>query len=673
MSRFKRSIQNTPQDQQSKKNAKRSSFAQKMKEKGATSSRPVESEPSSPHVPVAPKSWGLNMNEMDKDGVVLLSDHLSDAKNPKNSWLFFSCPKCQESSHPLAVCDSGNFWCASCGYHGNSNLHPSKYRGTWLLVWREYLTNPSLSRETPDYLSYIKDNYPGSLAHTWKKDKGWFKSWHAWCVNDKKELVDAFIYESDNDEWFRMPFVKSCPFGWGDVFGSKVVFTTNIKDMMVLVDSGVESVCALPPGLSAQLPSDPVWQFMELIEGKIKDMNEIVFATPPDSQSRQLEDELGRRMDRERCYRVRWHTDDFNDVGHSDEEKDIESAFLAHGADGVKMMVDIAQPFPVIGIHELNDINDRFEELYEHGLVPGERTGWPGFDTHYTVKTGQWTAVTGIPGHGKSSVLDALLVNLAQMHGWRFGLFSPENQPIERHFASLMEKTLKKPFSEGPTPRITPEEKNQTKRWLNDKFKIILPSEEGGLWTLDAVLDLAKILVYRYGIRGIVIDPWNELDHTRSSNINETNHISESLTKVRRFARLYDVHIWIVAHPTKLEKKMDGNYPVATPYDISGGAHWRNKADNAMCVYRYVDREDSDVVDIYVQKIRFKEVGRIGMWSLRCHVPSGAYVDDINQEKRSYSLNNGTHTPSSSMRLSSPREYIEDEYGDEESQDIDFL
>jgi twinkle protein len=55
---------------------------------------------------------------------------------------------------------------------------------------------------------------------------------------------------------------------------------------------------------------------------------------------------------------------------------------------------------------------------------------------------------------------------------------------------------------------------------------------------VDWVLDVARAAVYRYGIRGLVIDPYNELDHQRPASMNETEYVSQMLTKVKRFAQV---------------------------------------------------------------------------------------------------------------------------------------
>ena len=90
----------------------------------------------------------------------------------------------------------------------------------------------------------------------------------------------------------------------------------------------------------------------------------------------------------------------------------------------------------------------------------------------------------------------------------------------------------------------------------------------------------------RYGIRGLVIDPYNELDHQRPVHMNETEYVSQMLTKVKRFAQHNDVHVWFVAHPRQLQG-WRGEPP--NLYDISGSAHFINKADNGLVIHRNYD------------------------------------------------------------------------------------
>jgi twinkle protein len=162
--------------------------------------------------------------------------------------------------------------------------------------------------------------------------------------------------------------------------------------------------------------------------------------------------------------------------------------------------------------------------------------------------------------------------------------------------------------------------------WLSRHFIFIAPEEP----TLDSVLVIAKQLVRRKGVRGIVIDPWNDIEHSRPIHMSETEYVSQALSKILRFAKTNGVHVWIVAHPTKLLKDKNGKYPVPTPYDISGSANWRNKSDNCVTVWRDLDPQaHSKDVEIHVQKIRHKIVGHLGMATLEYERHTGRYFEPV--------------------------------------------
>ena len=249
---------------------------------------------------------------------------------------------------------------------------------------------------------------------------------------------------------------------------------------------------------------------------------------------------------------------------------------------------------------------------YSNGVQGGEKTGWSNLDEFYTVRPGELTIITGIPGSGKSNFVDALCVNLIKNNEWRFGLFSPENWPLQRHTQTLLEKLLNKSFAPSRYgERMTPAGAKEGVDILDDYVKFIAPKSE--ILSVNTILKYARILCLQFGIKGLIIDPWNEVEHS-FKGLSETQYISQELTKIRRFARFNGIHIWVVAHPTKLMKNASGKYDPPTMYDIAGGAHWRNKADNGICVYRDFETNQTDII---VQKIRFKEIGTLGSASLK--------------------------------------------------------
>jgi hypothetical protein len=66
------------------------------------------------------------------------------------------------------------------------------------------------------------------------------------------------------------------------------------------------------------------------------------------------------------------------------------------------------------------------------------------------------------------------------------------------------------------------------------------------IWLLDRATDA----VLRDAIRVLVIDPWNEIERARRRDETTTDYIGRCIRALKRFARLYDVVVIIVAHPT---------------------------------------------------------------------------------------------------------------------------
>jgi len=279
-----------------------------------------------------------------------------------------------------------------------------------------------------------------------------------------------------------------------------------------------------------------------------------------------------------------------------------------------------ARPYPIAGLVNPLDVMDDYLTAYDRGVDGGLSTGWPSLDKGYTPKAGQVTIVSGIPSMGKSEWLDALMINLADLHGWRFAVYSPENFPVEQHMRKWARKRIGKPF--WGDRRMSREEAIAALEWAATHVDMIVPEDDE---TLESVLGLARALIMRYGINGLVIDPWNNMEHVRPAGMNETDYIGKSLTTIRSFARNNDIHVWVLAHPAK-PQKVDGTYPVPTPYDISSSAHWYNRADNIIMVHR----EKADplgMVDLHIQKIRFSECGKLGLCSLRYAEENGRYLD----------------------------------------------
>lgn len=269
---------------------------------------------------------------------------------------------------------------------------------------------------------------------------------------------------------------------------------------------------------------------------------------------------------------------------------------------------------------------EKQKRLWEKGLPPGDKTGWPDVDQYYSVAPGMLTILTGYPGSGKSEWLDALLLNLSKQ-GWKFLLYSPENLPHELHVAKWLEKLWNKPFGDGPTERMSLDEVQEGLDELGQHFAFIAPNPEESV-SMPSILENASTYFdddFTDCKHGLIVDPWNELEHLRPRDISETEYISYTLGMVRAWARARRIHVWIVAHPQKLKRLDGGNLPIPTPDSISGSVHWWNKADCSITVHRDLADPRNPNIDIYVQKVRFKHIGKVGKATLRYMRLTGRY------------------------------------------------
>lgn len=405
-----------------------------------------------------------------------------------------------------------------------------------------------------------------------------------------------------------------------------VIIVEGEIDLLTLNQAGLNNVWAVPCGSEvktkgAKFEEDAesdkafahVWNSREYLETKTK----IILALDSDKVGRDTEEELARRLGQYRCERVRWPNDC----------KDANEVLLKHGAGMIQQCIMNATPYPMPDIHTFDDYR---EEIYRHfrgESDPTYSTGWGNLDDYMRIQTGQLSIVTGYPNNGKSEFLDALALNMAEIYDWRIGLCSFEN-PVTDHFEKLAEKYIGKMYPNTyygdefkDKPVMTEKELDAAFPWLASHFPLIRNEEESP--TIDWLLEKAKGLVTRYGIKGLIIDPYNEMEHKRDKNTTETMYVSEMLAKIKSFARVNQVHVWFIAHPTKSEHTKISEPPSLRT--IAGSANWWNKADIGVVVHRHNEENEEPKTGIYIRKVRFKACGKIGHAFLKYEIHSGRF------------------------------------------------
>ncbi len=383
------------------------------------------------------------------------------------------------------------------------------------------------------------------------------------------------------------------------ITGQKEIFITEGEcDALVMIQAGFKNTCSVPNGAN---PKNNNLQYMDSCWMAFDQAESVYIMTDNDGPGNQLADELARRIGPERCYRIRHEYKDVNDA-LNDGQKITREWLMGN-----------ATFYPIVGVQTANDFWDGVINVRKNGFPKGWRPRG-NFGTKVSIHPGYQSIITGIPGHGKSEHLDQVLIELGIDYNLRGAYFSPENFPSEVHIIKIIEKVSGKNFW-----ALSISEIETYREWVSEHFYFISP-EDG--FELKNILNHVKMAVMRYGINWYVIDPWNKLDHQFEGS--ETSYISRCLDEMDLFNKKYNVHGFLVAHPTKMEKDKNNNYLVPNLYSISGSAHFFNKASLGWTVYKV----GQGVSDVHVQKVKFKYWGEIGLVSYHWNSDNGRYFDN---------------------------------------------
>lgn len=372
----------------------------------------------------------------------------------------------------------------------------------------------------------------------------------------------------------------------------EIVIVEGEMDCLTLHECGIYNSVSVPNGASMGNQKleylDNCWELFE-------NTKRIVLAVDGDQAGLSLKEELARRFGKERCYVITY----------PEGCKDANDVLLKFGKGTVKQMIDNRKEWPIEGIITLDEMYDTICSWYEHGYPKGASTRIPGLDDLLTFAPGQLTMVTGIPGHGKDEICNWIMANLAKYEQWPWGVCGFEEE-AEQTVTKIIEKFIGKSFDfrKDASQRVSVEEFQRGILFVDKLFHFY--KTEAIDTDIESLLALADRLVLKYGIKGLILNPWNWIDNI--TDLKETDYISWALSKIIRFARKRGVHVIVIAHTTKIEKdKQTKKYSVPNLYSISGSAHFHNKTHNGITVYR-----DEDTVDVYVQKVKQSWLGQKG-------------------------------------------------------------
>lgn len=547
------------------------------------------------------------------------------------------CPQCHNQRHDkrdksLSVdLDKGLWNCHYCGWGGTlaeSTYDPSpEGKQRWLEQQPWY--QRTKMRQKPVY----KKPQPRPITPISDKAKAWFKGrgiseetllalkvteGSEWMPqkNGQANTVQFNYYHNGElvntkfrtgDKCFKLVSgAELLPYNIDAIKGQKeCVICEGEMDALSFYECGRYDVVSVPNGANANLE-----YLDDYIEEYFEDKETIYIASDTDTKGVLLRDELLRRFGVERC-RV---------LEYGEGCKDANEHLMKFGKESLLQCIANAPEIKIDGVFTVQDFEQSLDALFENGWQKGVTIGHDNFDRLCSFETKRLCIVTGIPGSGKSEFIDEIAERLNIRYGWRFAYFSPENAPLAYHASKLIEKFTGKRFSRQT---ISYPEYKQVKEHIEQNFYFIAPTDN---YRVDNILEKAKYLVRRRGIKALVIDPYNRLESEQGTR-NETQYISELLDKLTNFAQRNDLLIILMAHPTKQPKNKDGVVEAPTLYDISGSANFFNKADFGIVVHR---NRIENTVEVNIQKVKFRHLGQCGTALFKYNLNNGRYTPFTN-------------------------------------------
>lgn len=418
-------------------------------------------------------------------------------------------------------------------------------------------------------------------------------------------------YRSGGKKFTQSKNAKSIFYNINSVIGQDECYIVEGEiDVMALFQIGIKNAISVPNGAN---DNDNYWVNSEKY---IKEIKKFYIATDNDEKGDLVAEKIAQRLGRYRCERVRFEGKDAND--------DLISGNLE------KTILNI-EKYPVAGTFKVSDVYDDILKMYDNGIpetISPKHSCFGNLKKVFSVMRGHLITGTGIPSHGKSNFTEWYVLNLIRDYGMKASFFSPEHHPFELHHTTFIEKTFGKSFfyDNKDCPRISKEEIEKYRDWANEKI-YLTGTENGEFPTWDWIFEKFREQLFSFGIDIFVIDAFNKLGF--SSKGNKLDQINDVLTKLTMFAQMHNVIIFLVAHPTKMQKGTNGLYNSPTLYDVSGSSDFRNQTHDGFSVYRFFGDEQNDSMTVFENlKTKMKFQGEIGgKIEFDYHLPSGRYFE----------------------------------------------
>lgn len=413
-------------------------------------------------------------------------------------------------------------------------------------------------------------------------------------ARDGKSDVIVFPFERDGaveSLKFRTTVTKDFIHkGGGKLFWRHdVIADEGLADQPLVITEGeFDAVAAIQAGhwrtvsFSAGAPQKPTegdktdgkYVCIEAARAGLDACTEIILAVDGDAAGTALLSDLTTRLGPARC----------KFLTYPQGCKDLNDVLMVQGVEGVRACIEGARWVRARGVFKLSEL----PPLPPLKVWKPDLHKLSGLDDLLTICPGQVSIWTGYAGDGKSTLLNACTWSIAQKEDFGLCVGTFEATPQREYLNDAI------CFLTGrPLDQVGDAERERATQWVEDHTVFLNGdgygkpgTEEWVDQTFDWFLEGARTAIVRHGCRIVILDPWSQIDHDFDSREREDLYVRRTLKRAKMFARAFDVHFAIVAHPKNPVRNRDHTYDVPDGYSVSGGAHWKNAPDFGVTAYR---------------------------------------------------------------------------------------
>lgn len=519
------------------------------------------------------------MNPLD-----LANRHLQPFKTKGNEIIPEYCPFCRggqkQEKYKFALnIDTGAYNCL--------RLNECGAKGSFYELCKHFGEQPERNEwDRPGYKQRtykppkVETSPPSSKIEQYLTKRGFTKlTWQRRRIQEVNGAIALPYYENGQlvmmkyrtpekpSKHWREPDGK--PVFWGmDLcsFDKPLIITEGEMDALALDECGIKNVVSVPSGAADLTCVELCWDWIEKF-------NKVIIWGDNDQAGKDMVQKLILKLGQWRCALV------------ESKYKDANIHLFKEGKESIKRAIENARDVPVAGIVKVADV-----KRIDVTRIPRVLSCIGGINkTLGGYRMGEITIWTGINSAGKSTLLGQEIIESIEQ-GYSVFAYSGElSQWMFKEWIHLQMcgpkylETKYDPVRDKNVGRVS----NETVSYLEDWYKNSFYLYDSYSTEESQLIELCQIAARKYGCRVFLLDNLmtTGLGGIKADNVYQAQ--SEFVRLMANFAKKFEVHVHLVAHPRKAFGKL-------TKMDVSGSGDITNRADNVVSVHRFSEKEKSE-------------------------------------------------------------------------------